>query len=68
MVTVTGKLAKAWIEAYLNQPAAHCDFLPLSQKYYAYGAGFVTLEFEKDWKEVLPEDCFVTIVEADSIV
>jgi hypothetical protein len=67
MVTVSGKLARSWIEEYKKQPGSHCDFLPVSQKYYAYGAGFVTLSFEKDWETCPVDKCFVEIIEADSI-
>lgn len=68
MVTVCGKLARVWIKAYLEQRGSSCDLLPLSQKYYAYNAGFVTLKFEKDW-ETLPDDKLLLEVEgAESII
>lgn len=68
MVTVYGKVARAWIKAYLDQEGSSCDLLPLSQKYCAYNAGFVTLEFEKDW-ETLPDDkLFLEVNGAESII
>ncbi|MEN6396103.1 MAG: hypothetical protein ABFC78_06430 [Methanoregula sp.] len=68
MVTVSGKLAREWIEAYKNIPGSHVDFLPLSKKYYGYGAGFVTINFEVGWDTCPVEDCFCEINEAESIV
>ena len=67
MVTIVGKLAKAWFDEYTKQPAAHCDFLPLSKKYHAYGIGSVTLETEKEWERGEPEHMWgVEILQADS--
>jgi hypothetical protein len=66
MVTVCGKLAREWIKTYLAQPGSSCDFLPVSQKYYAYNAGFVTLEFEKDWETLPDAKLFLQVNGAES--
>jgi len=51
-VEVTGIDAKEIIEFYLSQKPS-CDWLPKSEKFYAYGKGGITIEYPKSREYVL---------------
>jgi hypothetical protein len=65
MVMVTGKFAKTLIREYLAQPGSHCDRLPVSGIYYAYGIGSVDLEIPADWETVHEGDCWCEVGPAE---
>ncbi len=51
-VEVSGDEATQIIEFYLSQNPS-CDWLPLSERYYAYGKGGITIEYPKSREYVL---------------